>query len=138
LARFKKGGMTNDWVRVTPFRRRVYEALLEVPAGRVTTYGQLAARIGCASPRAVGQALGENPFAPVVPCHRVIAGDLRPGGFSHAVAGAPLRRKLRLLSREGVHFDTAGKLADPARLWRWIGSPSEPKPDSRHSGSDRM
>jgi hypothetical protein len=48
------------------------------------------------------------------------------------------QRKLRLLSREGVHFDTAGKLADPARLWRWIGSPSEPTPDSRHSGSDRM
>jgi methylated-DNA-[protein]-cysteine S-methyltransferase len=106
---------------VTPFQQRVYEALLEVPAGRVTTYGLLAARIGCAAPRAVGQALGENPFAPRVPCHRVIAGNLRPGGFSHATAGTPLRRKLRLLQREGVRFNAAGKLADPARVWRWDG-----------------
>ncbi len=102
---------------VTPFQRRVYEALLEVPAGRVTTYGLLAARIGCGSPRAVGQALGDNPFAPQVPCHRVIAGSLRIGGFSHASAGAAVRRKLRLLRAEGVLFDAAGRLADPARVF---------------------
>ena len=107
-----------DRGRVTPFQRRVYEALLEVPRGYVTTYGALAARIGCASPRAVGQALGENPFAPAVPCHRVITASLRLGGFSHQTAGAALARKRRLLRAEGVVFDAAGRLADPARVWR--------------------
>ncbi len=110
-----------DWGRVTPFQRRVYEALLEVPPGCVTTYGALAARIGCASPRAVGQALGENPFAPAVPCHRVIAASLRIGGFSHQTTGAALARKRRLLLAEGVAFDAAGRLADPARMRRGPG-----------------
>ena len=110
-----------DWGRVTPFQRRVYEALLEVPRGCVTTYGALAARIGCASPRAVGQALGENPFAPAVPCHRVIAASFCLGGFSHQTTGAALERKRRLLRAEGVVFDAVGRLADPSRVWRGPG-----------------
>jgi methylated-DNA-[protein]-cysteine S-methyltransferase len=104
-----------DWSLVTPFRRRVYEALLTVPRGRVTTYGILAHAIGCRSPRAVGQALRQNPFAPTVPCHRVIASDLTPGGFAGETAGAELARKLELLAAEGVRF-VAGKLAEPDRL----------------------
>jgi len=108
-----------DGQRATAFQRRVYEALMEVPEGRVTTYGDLAARIGCRSPRAVGQALGENPFAPHVPCHRVLAGSLRLGGFNHQATGPALCRKRRLLRNEGVRFDANGRLSDPARLWRW-------------------
>ena len=100
---------------VTPFRRRVYDALCAVPAGRVTTYGRLAAAVGCGSARAVGGALRANPFAPRVPCHRVIAADLTPGGFSGATAGPELRRKLRLLAAEGVRFAN-GRLAEPDRL----------------------
>lgn len=99
----------------SPFARRVYEALSRVPEGRVITYAALARRIGCRSPRAVGQALRANPFAPDVPCHRVIASDLSPGGFFGKTRGPQLARKLRLLEAEGVRF-TRNRLADPARL----------------------
>jgi methylated-DNA-[protein]-cysteine S-methyltransferase len=105
----------------TPFERRVYAALCEVPAGRVTTYAALARRIGVAAPRAVGQALKRNPDAPRVPCHRVIGADLRAGGYNGRTAGAELRRKLALLADEGVSFGADGRLAEPARLWRFDG-----------------
>lgn len=101
---------------VTAFQAAVYARLREVPAGRVTTYGLLARAVGCAAPRAVGQALRRNPFAPEVPCHRVIAADLTPGGFNGARAGAELARKLRLLESEGVRFHD-GRLADRTRLF---------------------
>jgi methylated-DNA-[protein]-cysteine S-methyltransferase len=101
----------------TPFARKVYTALRQVPAGRVITYAALARRIGCRSPRAIGQALRANPFAPEVPCHRVIASDLTPGGFQGKTSGPALAQKLRLLRSEGVTF-ARGLLADPARLVR--------------------
>jgi len=88
----------------TEFESRVYDATVMIPAGRVSTYGAVARHIGCASPRAVGQALRRNPFAPDVPCHRVIATDLSPGGFAGQTSGHELRRKLRLLASEGVRF----------------------------------
>ncbi len=106
-------------VRVTPFQRRVYDALCEVPRGRVTTYGLLARCIGCGSARAVGGALRRNPFAPRVPCHRVIASDGSIGGFSGQRQGAEIRRKLALLREEGVEFDDDGHLNDRACLWRF-------------------
>jgi methylated-DNA-[protein]-cysteine S-methyltransferase len=99
----------------TPFARRVYTELCKIPAGRVTTYAALGRRIGCGSPRAIGQALRANPFAPQVPCHRVIASDLTPGGFSGKTSGPELARKLRLLAAEGVLF-RKHRLADPARV----------------------
>jgi methylated-DNA-[protein]-cysteine S-methyltransferase len=58
---------------VTPFQVRVYEALLQVQKGRVTTYKELGAVIDCKSSQAIGQALKRNPFAPAVPCHRVVS-----------------------------------------------------------------
>jgi len=92
----------------TVFERRVYDAVREIPRGRVTTYGLLARRIGCGSARAVGQALRRNPFAPSVPCHRVIASDLAIGGFAGRSAGRNIVRKLGLLAGEGVPFVTCG------------------------------
>ena len=100
----------------TPFQKRVYAALLRIPRGQVTTYKQLAKYLACRSCRAVGQALKRNPYAPQVPCHRVIASDLTPGGFMGQRGGAALRRKLDLLAKEGVMFQ-AGKLVDPKRLF---------------------
>jgi methylated-DNA-[protein]-cysteine S-methyltransferase len=86
-----------------------------VPPGQVTTYGTLAQALGRGSARAVGQALRRNPYAPEVPCHRVIAADLRLGGFHGAHSGAPLEHKRKLLAAEGVHFDAQGRLHNPAR-----------------------
>jgi methylated-DNA-[protein]-cysteine S-methyltransferase len=101
----------------TPFADQVYTALRRIPAGRVITYAALARRIHCRSPRAIGQALRANPFAPEVPCHRVIASDLTPGGFQGRTNGPALAKKLRLLRSEGVIFAN-GRLSDPARLVR--------------------
>lgn len=100
---------------VSPFATKVYTALRQVPAGRVTTYAALARRINCRSPRAVGQALRANPFAPGVPCHRVIASDLTAGGFQGKINGSALAKKVHLLRSEGVTF-TNGRLSEPARL----------------------
>lgn len=105
--------------KVTPFRRAVYEALLEVPRGRVTTYGLLARRVGCGSAQAVGGALRENPFAPAVPCHRVVSADLTIGGFCGCRGGEAIRRKMALLAAEGVPMDGAGRLLDKRRVWAW-------------------
>lgn len=85
---------------ITPFQRRVYLALLEVPAGETITYGELARRIGCRSAQAVGQALKRNPFAPEVPCHRVIAADGSLGGYNGRRDGEELDRKRQLLNSE--------------------------------------
>ncbi len=83
-----------DWGVVTPFQRRVLRAAMRIPYGQTRTYGQIARAIGAPrAARAVGQALGANPFAPVVPCHRVIAGDGSLGGFS-AADGLKIKRKL--------------------------------------------
>lgn len=101
--------------RVTEFQRCVYDALRRVPKGRVTTYRVIADAIGCGSSQAVGQALRRNPFAPDVPCHRVIASDMTPGGFRGDRGGRSLRDKIAILQSEGVRFRN-GRLADPTCL----------------------
>ena len=101
---------------VSPFRQRVYEALRRVPRGRVTTYKLLGEAIGCASSQAIGQALRHNPYAPEVPCHRVIRTDLTLGGFSGKTEGKAIRRKLDLLREEGVEF-VSGRLKDPSKIY---------------------
>lgn len=85
---------------ITPFRKRVYLALLDVPSGTTITYGELARRVGCGSAQAVGQALKHNPFAPEVPCHRVIASDGSLGGYNGKRSGEMIERKRRLLQKE--------------------------------------
>jgi methylated-DNA-[protein]-cysteine S-methyltransferase len=104
------------WRAQSAFRQAVYRALCRVAPGQVTTYAALARAVGCRSPRAVGQALRRNPFAPTVPCHRVVASDLSVGGFAGRREGPELARKQRLLRREGVEFAPGGRLADPARV----------------------
>jgi len=110
-----KGGHPAPTPPVSPFAQRVYDALRLIPPGRVITYAALGHRIGCQAPRAIGQALRANPFAPEVPCHRVIASDLSAGGFSGRTSGVELARKLRLLRAERVRF-RHGRLADPSQL----------------------
>ena len=89
-----------DWHGVSEFQRRVYELARRIPPGETRTYGDMATQLGDKGlARAVGQALGLNPFAPVVPCHRVLAAGGKPGGFS-AHGGANV--KLRMLAVEGA------------------------------------
>lgn len=87
---------------ITEFQRRVYLALLEVPRGETITYKALGERIGCRSAQAVGQALRRNPFAPEVPCHRVVASDGSIGGFHGQREGEMITRKRQLLEEEGA------------------------------------
>lgn len=85
---------------LAPFQRSVYEKIRELPAGKTATYGEVAAMLGKpGASRAVGQALGRNPFLVVVPCHRVLAAGGRAGGFS---APGGVVAKQRLLALEGV------------------------------------
>jgi methylated-DNA-[protein]-cysteine S-methyltransferase len=85
---------------VPPFARRVYEVVRTIPAGETLSYGDVALAAGSpGAARAVGQALGRNPFPIVVPCHRVLAAGGRIGGFS-ATGGTSI--KAEMLAVEGV------------------------------------
>ncbi len=79
----------------TDFQRRVWHALLEIPYGETTTYGNIARRLGCRSAQAVGQAVGRNPIAIIVPCHRVVGSDGSMTGYAYG-----LERKEYLLALE--------------------------------------
>lgn len=86
---------------VTEFQREVYAKLSRVPKGEVTTYADLADSL-CTSSRAVGQALRRNPYAPRVPCHRVVRSDGSIGGFKGKMRGLAIVEKIRLLKGEGI------------------------------------
>ena len=85
---------------ITEFQKKVFLELLKVPAGQTISYGELARRIGCRCPQAVGQALRKNPFAPDVPCHRVIRSDGKIGGYFGKTDGDMIERKRKLLESE--------------------------------------
>ncbi|HEX3694769.1 MAG TPA: methylated-DNA--[protein]-cysteine S-methyltransferase [Polyangia bacterium] len=90
-----------DMDAVPPFHRRVYQAARALPPGTTVSYGAIAAQAGSpGGSRAVGQALGRNPFAVVVPCHRVLAAGGKVGGFS---AAGGITTKLRMLAIESAH-----------------------------------
>ncbi|KAK8231450.1 6-O-methylguanine DNA methyltransferase [Phyllosticta capitalensis] len=105
---------------VSAYQTRVYTLLQQIPAGRVTTYAALAAALN-SSPRAVGGALRNNPFAPEVPCHRCIASSGFIGGFKgdweKTPSGQNQASKLKLLEEEGVRFDADGMLVEKERRW---------------------
>jgi methylated-DNA-[protein]-cysteine S-methyltransferase len=91
-----------DMRRIPDFQRRVYEHARGIGPGQTRTYGEVAAALGDVGlARAVGQALGANPFAIVVPCHRVLAAGGRAGGFS---APGGIDTKRRLLEIEGARI----------------------------------
>jgi O-6-methylguanine DNA methyltransferase len=85
-----------DLANATDFRRKVWAALRQIPAGQTDSYGQVAAKIGRpGAARAVGSACGANPIPLLIPCHRVLAYGGRLGGFSGGLAW-----KRRLLAHE--------------------------------------
>jgi methylated-DNA-[protein]-cysteine S-methyltransferase len=92
--------ITLDMEKVPPFHRRVYESARKIGPGKTAAYGDIAKAIGRpGSARAVGQALGRNPFAIVVPCHRILAAGGKLGGFS---AEGGVTTKQRMLAIEGA------------------------------------
>jgi len=87
---------------VTAFQKKVYAYLVNnVPRGKVTTYGAIARALK-SSPRAVGQALRCNPYAPKVPCHRVVNANGSLGGFKGETEGRAILEKMQLLTKEGI------------------------------------
>ncbi len=87
------------------FQKKVWRALLGIPRGSVVTYRELAHIVGMPNAvRAVATAVGKNPYAPRVPCHRVIRSDGSIGGYS---ARGGIRKKQQLLRKEGVQIPTS-------------------------------
>ena len=99
-----------DLREVPAFHRRVYDVARHIAPGATLSYGEVARRFGePGSARAVGQALGHNPFPIVVPCHRVLAAHARSGGFS---APGGVATKLKLLTIERARFGSEPGLFD--------------------------
>ena len=100
--------VTLDLDGVTPFQQRVYAVARTIPAGATLSYGEIATRLGDRSAaRDVGEAMGQNPFPIIVPCHRVLAAGGKVGGFS---AAGGVTTKLRLLEIEGAQVGEAPTL----------------------------
>ena len=86
---------------------KVYKKLLEVPKGKVTTYGELANAVGLENgQRAIGRIMNQNPYPAIVPCHRVIKSDGKVGGYAY---GQDV--KSNMLSKEGIKISD-GKIED--------------------------
>lgn len=103
-----------DFSVVSPFNRRVYEIARAIPPGQTLTYGQIAKAISQTgddpgAARAVGKALGENPWPIVVPCHRVLGADGKSGGFS---APGGVETKARMLTIERARTNDVPTLFD--------------------------
>lgn len=87
--------------------KEIYKKLLEVPKGKITTYGELAKAVGLKNgQRAVGKIMNKNPYPVIVPCHRVIRSDGDVGGYSY---GQDV--KIAMLSKEGILVEN-GKVSD--------------------------
>lgn len=106
-------GIVLDLAAAPGFHRQVYEVARTIPPGRTMTYGEIARRLGVPhEAREVGQALGRNPVAIIVPCHRVLGADGKMGGFS---AGGGVATKRRMLQIEGAAALGAGPLFETQR-----------------------
>ena len=75
----------------TAFQKRVWTALLTIPYGETLSYGEIAQMVGCRSAQAVGQAVGRNPIALIIPCHRLIAANGQLGGYAY---GTEIKKQL--------------------------------------------
>jgi methylated-DNA-[protein]-cysteine S-methyltransferase len=92
----------------------VYEKLLQVPKGKVTTYSELAKAVGLKNgQRAIGRIMNKNPFPVIVPCHRVILSTGKIGGYAWGE-----KIKTNMLSKEGVQIKK-GKILDKDKIFRF-------------------
>lgn len=108
---------------ISDLQYKVYSHIVRVPAGKVTTYSQIAKAVKCNSPRAIGQALKKNPFAPEVPCHRVVKSNLTLGGFTGSIENKTVEKKMKLLKSEGIEFQPVKEdlvslaKVEPSSIW---------------------
>lgn len=78
--------------------KKIYKKLLEVPEGKITTYGELAKAVGIKNgQRAVGKIMNKNPYPVIIPCHRVVKSDGKIGGYAYGQ-----NVKIKMLTKEGV------------------------------------
>ncbi|MCW5734144.1 MAG: methylated-DNA--[protein]-cysteine S-methyltransferase [Enhydrobacter sp.] len=97
-----------DFGAAPEFHKRAYEIARKIPPGQTMTYGDIAKRLGVPrESREVGQAMGKNPIAIIMPCHRVLGADGKMGGFS---ANGGIATKRRILQIEGAAAVSAGPL----------------------------
>ena len=93
------------------FDERVWKLMERIPRGNVTTYGQIARKLNTKAYRAVGNACRKNPYAPRVPCHRVVRSDGTIGGFGGKISGRNIEKKRLLLRDENVEVRN-GRVVD--------------------------
>jgi len=98
-----------EMAHLPEYSRRVLGFLSKVPVGYVTTYGALAKAAG-GGPRAVGRVMATNPFAPLIPCHRVVRSDFSIGGYGGEVIGQGVKVKRMILQREDKGFKEPTKI----------------------------
>lgn len=96
------------------FYEECYRILRKVPKGKVTTYKEIAKKLNSKAFRAVGSAMNKNPYAPEVPCHRVVNSSGFVGEFAYGID-----EKIRLLRREGVEIDKEGFIDLGKFLFKW-------------------
>jgi methylated-DNA-[protein]-cysteine S-methyltransferase len=106
-----KSGRLN---RQMEFNQKVWALTARIPQGKVVTYGDIAKKLGTKAYRAVGNALNRNPYAPTVPCHRVVGSDGSLTGFAQGV-----EMKKRMLTNEGVKFVAKDKI-DLSNRFRFV------------------
>ena len=95
--------------------KRIYKKLLEVPKGKVTTYGELAKAVGMKNgQRAVGQIMNKNPYPVIIPCHRVIKSDGKVGGYAYGE-----KIKSNMLTNEGIKIKNGKILNLENKIYRF-------------------
>ncbi|MGA2783131.1 MAG: MGMT family protein [Candidatus Bathyarchaeia archaeon] len=97
------------------FDQKVWKLMESIPEGKVTTYGLIAKKLNTRAYRAVGNACRRNPYAPKVPCHRVVKSDGSIGGFGGKTSGKTVERKIKMLKREKVEIMN-GKVVDLVKV----------------------
>lgn len=101
------------------FTTKVYNLCKKIPKGRVTTYKILAEKLSTKAYRAVGGAMKRNPYAPKVPCHRVVSASGHIGGFKGKTEGKAIKDKILMLEKEGVKVKNKKIVDFDKRLYRF-------------------